>query len=349
MSTNYSTTNQSYKHLSEAERGEIEAYLSVGLKPAEIARRLGRNRSTITREINRGSITQVKKVNGQKVYYQHYYADAAHNRYRHAREASYYLKLDSVSDDFLRAFTEAMREKPRVHSVDTFVHTYRLQHVDAVVPSTKTLYNYIHQGLLEIKVIDLPRAVRIRKKFTKRPSTKKHLGKSIEERPEEINNRSRFGDWEIDSVLGGKTIGEPSILTLVERQTRYAVTKKLVEKKAEYVNQAVLECMKLYPIKSITADNGNEFSSLSKIEGLDVYFAHAYSSYERGTNENFNGLLREFIPKGCSLKELNQNLLEDYTKAINERPRRIHGYQSAKKLFELAQTAFLQTDSHKFV
>ena len=232
-----------------------------------------------------------------------------------------------------------MREKPRVHSVDTFVHTYRLQHVDAVVPSTKTLYNYIHQGLLEIKAIDLPRAVRIRKKFNKRPSTKKYLGKSIEERPEEINNRSRFGDWEIDSVLGGKTVGEPSILTLVERQTRYAVTKKLVEKKAEYVNQAVLECMKPYPIKSITADNGNEFSSLSKIEGLDVYFAHAYSSYERGTNENFNGLLREFIPKGSSLKKLNPTLLEDYTKAINERPRRIHGYQSAKKLFELTQTA----------
>lgn len=339
MSTNYSTTNQSYKHLSEAERGEIEAYLSVGLKPAEIARRLGRNRSTITREINRGSITQLKKVNGQKVYYQHYYADAAHNRYRDARETSYYLKLDRVSNDFMTKFIEAMREKPRVHSVDTFVHTYRLQHVDAVVPSTKTLYNYIHQGLLEIKVIDLPRAVRIRKKFNKRPSTKKHLGKSIEERPEEINSRSRFGDWEIDSVLGGKTIGEPSILTLVERQTRYAVTKKLVEKKAEYVNQAVLECMKLYPIKSITADNGNEFSSLSKIEGLDVYFAHAYSSYERGTNENFNGLLREFIPKGSSLKKLNPTLLEDYTKAINERPRRIHGYQSAKKLFELTQTA----------
>ena len=282
MSTNYSTTNQSYKHLSEAERGEIEAYLSVGLKPAEIARRLGRNRSTITREINRGSITQLKKVNGQKVYYQHYYADAAHNRYRNARETK------------------------GVHSVDTFVHTYRFQHVDAVVPSTKTLYNYIHQGLLEIKAIDLPRAVRIRKKFNKRPSTKKHLGKSIEERPEEINNRSRFGDWEIDSVLDGKTIGEPSILTLVERQTRYAVTKKLVEKKAEYVNQAVLECMKPYPIKSITADNGNEFSSLSKIEGLDVYFAHAYPSYERDTNENFNGLLREFIPKGSSLKKLKR-------------------------------------------
>ena len=110
MSTNYSTTNQSYKHLSEAERGEIEAYLSVGLKPAEIARRLGRNRSTITREINRGSITQSEKSKwAKRSITKHYYADAAHNRYRHAREASYYLKLDSVSDDFLRAFTEAMR------------------------------------------------------------------------------------------------------------------------------------------------------------------------------------------------------------------------------------------------
>lgn len=142
-----------------------------------------------------------------------------------------------------------MKEKSRVYNVDT------------LVSSTKTLYNYIHQGLLEIKSIDLPISVRSRKK----PSTKKHLGKSIEERPKEINNRSRFGDWEIDSVLGGKTVGEPYVLTLVERQTRYAVTKKLVEE--EYVNQAVLECMK----KSITADNGSEFSSLSEIEGLDVY------------------------------------------------------------------------------
>ena len=122
MSANFPTTNQSNKHLSEAERGKIEAYLSVGLKPEEIARRLGRNHSTITREINRGFVTQVKQVNGQKVYYQHYYVDAAHNRYHHAREASYYLKLDRVLDDFLREFTEAIREKPRLHSVATFLH-----------------------------------------------------------------------------------------------------------------------------------------------------------------------------------------------------------------------------------
>ena len=175
MSSYYSTINQSYRHLSEAELGETEAYLSVGLKPTEIARRLGRNRSTITRKINRGSITQVKKVNVQNIYYQHYqhyYADAIHNCYRYAIEACYYLKLDRVSDDFLKEFTDVMKEKLRVHSVDTFVHTYRLQDVDAVVPSTNTLYNYIHQGLLEIKIIDLSRTVRIRKKFNNRPSTK---------------------------------------------------------------------------------------------------------------------------------------------------------------------------------
>lgn len=127
-------------------------------------------------------------------------------------------------------FTEAMKAKPRVHSVDTVVHAYKLEHPEEVVPSTKTLYNYIHQGLLPIKPIDLPKAVRIRKRKRVRPSTKRHLGTSIELRPEAINDHSTFGHWEIDSVLGRKTAGEPSILTLVERQTRFAVTNQTSRK-----------------------------------------------------------------------------------------------------------------------
>ena len=127
-------------------------------------------------------------------------------------------------------------------------------------------------------------------------------------------------------------------MTLVERQTRFALTIKLPEKKAEYVNQAVLDYMENYPIKSITADNGSEFALLSELEGVDIYFAHAYSSHERGTNENFNGLPREFVPKGVSLHKLTPEDLATYTQAINDRLRRIHNYQSAKKLFELAQT-----------
>lgn len=175
-----------------------------------------------------------------------------------------------------------MTAKPRIHSVDTFVHVYKLEHPEKIIPSTKTLYNYGHQGLLDIKPIDLPKSVRIRKRKKLRPSTKKHLGTSIEERPEDINDRSTFGHWEIDSVLGLKTAGDPSIMTLVERQTR---------------------------------------------------FAHAYASHERINNEHFNGLLREFVPKGISLKELTLTDLETCTQSINDRPRRIHDYQSAKKRF----------------
>ncbi|MCU9534449.1 IS30 family transposase [Streptococcus sp. CSL10205-OR2] len=338
MSINYSTTKHPYCHLSEAERGKIEVYLSEGLTLAEIARRLGRHRSTISREIKRGTVEQVKLVNDKKVYYEQYFADAAQNRYDKARKGIHYLKLDRISKHFLTAFTEAMTAKPRVHSVDTFVHVYKLEHPEEIIPSTKTLYTYIHQGLMAIKPIDLPKVIRIRKKPKKRPSTKKHLGTSIDQRPHSINDRSIFGHWEIDSILGLKTAGEPVIMTLVERQTRYALTTKLPEKKAEYVNQAILDYLKSYPIKSITADNGSEFSLLSELEGIEVYFAHAYSSHERGTNENFNGLLREFVPKGVSLTGLTQENLAIYTQAINDKLRRIHNYQSAKKLFELAQT-----------
>ncbi|KPJ21702.1 transposase, partial [Streptococcus phocae] len=118
------------------------------------------------------------------------------------RKGSYYLKLERVSEAFLLSFTKAMKAKPRIHSVDTFVYAYKLEHPEEIVPSTKTLYTYIHQGLVAIKPIDLPKVVRIRKRSKTRPSTKKHLGTSIEKRPANINDRSTFGHWEIDSVLG---------------------------------------------------------------------------------------------------------------------------------------------------
>lgn len=339
MSTLDFTTKGSYTHLTACQRGKIALLIKQGASKAEMARQLGVHRSTITREIQRGSVKQVKDVNGKLVYYDAYFDETAQTLAEKRREKTYFLKLEQVSTDFLTAFTEAIKAKPRIHSIDTFVHYYKQTHPDEVVPSTKTIYTYIHQGLLEIKPIDLPRAVRLKPRPKSRPSTKKHLGASIEERPAEINDRSDFGHWEIDSVLGLKTAGEPSILTLVERQTRYALTAFLAGKKAEYVNEAVTELIKQYPIKSITADNGAEFASLSELEGVQVYYAHAYSSHERGSNENFNGLLREFIPKGTSLKHLTAEYLAKATSAINQRPRRLMGYQSAKTLLELVQAA----------
>ncbi|MGZ7184138.1 IS30 family transposase, partial [Streptococcus pyogenes] len=107
------------------------------------------------------------------------------------------------------------------------------------------------------------------------------------------------------------------VLTLVERQTRYALGVKLEDKQSHTINSAVKQLTSQYPIASITAANGSEFSLLSDLEAVDVYFAHPYSSHERGTNENFNGLLREYIPKGNSFNSLTSEELDNYITAIN--------------------------------
>lgn len=340
MSHTHSTKKSRYSHLSASERGEISAYLKLGKKPAEIARLLGRHRSTICREIKRGAVTQVQDKNGKLTYHKVYFADRAQLVYEENRKKSVYLKLDKCSSVFFEKLEEAVKTKVRRHSVDSFVHEYKEEHPTEVVPSTKTIYRYILDNRLPIKPIDLPKMVTTRKRTQSGIKTNKRvLGKSIEERPESINNRSEFGHWEIDLILGKKTRGEAVVMTLVERQTRFALACKLPNKQSETIKKTVQEWVERYPIVSITSDNGSEFSLLSELTGVDVYFAHPYSSHERGTNEHFNGLLREFIPKGQSINPLTDEELSQYLAAINERPRRLHHYKTAKFLFELAQTA----------
>lgn len=340
MSTIHSTKKSSYSHLSASERGEISAYLKMGKKPTEIARLLGRHRSTICREIKRGTVTQVQDKNGKLTYFDVYFADSGQRVYETNRKNCTYHKLNAFSSPFFEELVSALKAKPRCHSVDSFVQTYKAEHPLEVIPTTKTIYRYIADGLLPIKPIDLPKMVSIRKRSKSNPKThQKTLGKSIEERPERINDRSEFGHWEIDLVLGKKTKNEAVVMTLVERQTRFAIAVKLANRKAETINKAVKELLPQYPIDSITSDNGSEFSRLSDLKEVEVYFAHPYSSHERGTNENFNGLLREFLPKGQSLTPLTDEELAHYVSAINERPRRLHQYQTANSLFGIAQTA----------
>lgn len=340
MSTNHSTKKSFYSHLSASERGEISAYLKMGKNPSEIARLLGRHRSTINREIKRGSVSQVQDKNGKRIYSTVYFPDSGQRVYEINRRKSAYHKLSYCSWTFFKELEKVLTTKPRCHSVDSFVQTYREKYPLEVIPSTKTVYRYIKDGLLRVKPIDLPKMVSIRKRSKVRPkATKKILGKSIEERPETSTNRSEFGHWEIDLMLGKKTKGEAVVMTLVERQTRFAIAVKLANKQAETINSAVKSLLSQYPIFSITSDNGSEFSSLSNLKGVEVYFAHPYASHERGTNENFNGLLREFLPKGVSLNSLTTEELHHYVSAINDRPRRLHKYKTASILFGLAQTA----------
>nr|WP_170170050.1 IS30 family transposase [Vagococcus elongatus] len=139
---------------------------------------------------------------------------------------------------------------------------------------------------------------------------KKELGKSIDQRPSLINTRKTFGHWEIDSVIGSKSKDDNALLTLVERKTRYMITIVLDDHTEESVCHALKQLVKKFGqtlftqvFKSITADNGSEFSSLDDtLKHLsDIYFAHPYLSWERGTNERHNGLLRQFVPKGTPI------------------------------------------------
>ncbi len=201
------------------------------------------------------------------------------------------------------------------HSLDS-VYGAALRHnkfPKSEMVCTKTLYNYVDAGLLEIKNIELPLKVKRSSKGSRKRSYKKKLGRSIDERPENINDRSEFGHWEIDTVIGKKT-KEPVLLTITERMTRKEIIRKIPSKTVDAVQNALLKLInetgdcfsKVF--KSFTCDNGSEFAEMASIEkSIDtkIYFAHPYASGERGTNERHNGLIRRFIPKGRSMNEFS--------------------------------------------
>jgi len=343
--SNCTIAKRTFKHLTDIQRGRLEEMAKNGnYTQVQMAKELGVNQSTISRELKRGRTRQMAY---DHTYYECYLADAGVRIYHENRQLSRAKDHHKYSENFLRELSKAIistKQNPRIHSVDTFVHTYRKQHPDEHVPCTKTVYTLIDSGVLSIKNIDLPMKTRMRPRKKHRSDPKgtnaKHLGRSIEERDPSVLSREESGHWEIDLVLGKKTKGEPVIITVVERKTRFLLTKKVWAQSAEKIQQATFQLMKEYGLEyfhSLTTDNGSEFSTLSLIEKefpqLQVFFTHAYAAWEKGTNERHNGLLREFIPKGKSLRDLKYSDLQKYTNAINNRPRRILDYESPYECF----------------
>jgi len=207
---------------------------------------------------------------------------------------------------------------------------------------TKTLYHYIDLGLLPVKNIDLPLKVSRSTKKKRIRQHKKVLGTSIEQRPAHIDEREEFGHWEIDTVLGSRVKGA-ALLTLTERKTRNEHILKIDQKTATCVKQALQALKQTYGsifskvFKTITADNGSEFSEL--VHALDdadqqVYYAHPYTSSERGTNERHNGLIRRFIPKGKSIDDIDETLIAYVENWCNTLPRKILGYRSPSDAYQ---------------
>ncbi|PXW85447.1 IS30 family transposase [Streptohalobacillus salinus] len=350
MTQHHSTTvKRTFKHLSDIKRGQLHAMKRSGLyTQKEMADMLEVNQSTVSRELKRGMAEQVKLVNGKREHYESYFPDVGARVYKENRERSRAKDIEKYDQDFFTALQKALKppkSELRVHSVDTFTHHYQKDNPDKRLPCMKTVYNLIDRGELDVRNIDLPRKTRLRPR-RKKPmdphgTNKRKLGRSIEERDPIVLTREEFGHWELDLVIGKKTKGEPVILTLLERQTRHLVTKKLWDKSPEYIREAMLKIIKEHGpqnFKTITTDNGSEFATLSKLEdtheNIRIYYAHAYASWEKGANERHNGMLREFIPKGISLQDLSYKRLKLCTDALNMKPRRTLRYVYPRNLYE---------------
>ena len=208
---------------------------------------------------------------------------------------------------------------------------------------TKSLYRYIDLGLIGIKNIDLPQKLSRNTKIHRVKQNKRILGRSIEERPQEVETREEFGHWETDLVIGQKSGQDDVLLTLLERKTRQLSILRLPDKSAESVMKAFTamktELGDSYSkvFRSITTDNGSEFSRLSELEQgtqTKVYFAHPYTSCEKGAIENHNGLIRRFIPKGKRIEDYSDEDLLVVELWANGLPRRILGYQTPDEAFE---------------
>ena len=179
------------------------------------------------------------------------------------------------------------------------------------------------------------------KKYRKRYGSPKRTGpiknrRSIEERPAIINEKKRIGDWEIDSIIGKNQ--KQAIVSIVERFSKMTILKKVTAKTAQMVATAMISGLARIANKvhSITSDNGSEFAyheKISKELGADFYFSHPYSSWERGLNENTNGLVRQYIKKGSDISHVDDKMLENIANKLNNRPRKSLGYATPNEIF----------------
>lgn len=330
---NYITNHKKCKHLTKEDRTAIYVLLNQGLSKIRIAKELGISRSTLYYELKRGTVGQIK----QGKMYTKYFADTGQLIYERNRKNSRPPLKIVKADDFIKYVEEKI--KTLKYSPDICYGVAQKEHLFDVTVCTKTIYNYIDAGLLTIKNIDLPLRVKINKKRHIIRKNRRILGSSIEERPQEVNERKEFGHWEIDTVIGTKA-KSPVLLTLVERVTRKLITVIIPNKTEESVKRAIRQIYKQYGkkakkiFKSITADNGVEFSNLKEaISSIIIYYAHPYSSYERGTNEKTNSLLRKFFPKGKSLEGVSNEIVQRAADYINHLPRKILNYTYSEDLF----------------
>lgn len=348
-----------WKQLSEAERYKIEVLLLGNHTVTQIAQLLGRHKRTIQREIHRGSVIGRK----QNPYASRnpdvpdyldklrYLADAG-QRVKEEREANKGRGLKIGNDHKLARHLEK-RIGEDGFSPEAAIGEIKAKHLDfKVTICAKTVYNMAARGdFLTLTYKSFPCGGRGRKKGHKRLrriALNNLRGRSIEERPEGINRREQPGHWEMDLVVGK---GKACLLALTERVSRREILEKLPDKRQASVIRCLDKLERLYGkkfrqhFKSITMDNGSEFLDSHGLEASCLrpgekrtccYYAHPFSAWERGSNENANRLIRRFIPKGTDISVLSRDSIKRIEHWMNNYPRRIHGYRTAHDVYSAA-------------
>lgn len=309
----------SYTHLSQEERYQIRWLRKGGWLLEAIAAELHRATSTISRELRRNRTPEGE--------YEHRYAQRQAAQRRHAASA-----LPRIGPETWATIEVRLREDWSPAQIagtqGTAISIERIyQHIAADRRHGGTLWQHLRR-----------RKRRRRHRCGILRERQRFGGRRIHERPAIVERRGRVGDWEGDTIIGK---GPARIVTLVDRKSGWARLRKVPDGTATAVAEAVLSV--LHPVRAcvhtLTWDNGSEFAEHRLIDiGLDAasYFAMPYASWQRGCNENFNGLLRQYIPKGCDISTFTDAQIQQIEDKLNRRPRKRLGFRTPEQLFELS-------------
>ena len=308
------------RHLTQEERDHVSQLAHQGFEQKEIARRIGRSPATISRELKRNSASG-----------KYFAAQAQQTAERRRRERPLMRQMDVAENN------ETVRHGlAHDWSPEQIAGRMKREHPDDPQRqvSHQTIYTWIEQ---DEHRDHWKSHLRRRGKRPFRRRKPSGIGAPIDQRPEVIEQRLRLGDFEGDTVLGPPGTG--GLATLVDRKSRYTIIVKIQRKEADHVQQKVRDRLKQLDElhrKSLTLDNGTEFARCHRLEkhlGMELYFADPGCPYQRGTNENTNGLIRQYYPKGTDFRDISHQDVRRAENQINARPRKCLGFKTPNEVF----------------
>lgn len=340
--------SKKYVRLSYSERVKIQTLLEEGRSRIYIAQAVNRNRSTITRELSKWIKRPTDKYRADLA---HFCAEDDNLNKRSLDKISTHsrLKMYVYRNLLMRNSPEQIAGRIKLDYPDN--HIMRISY-EAIYTH---IYNFRH-GKMRKKLISLllySNSKRKSRKGIKSNGQRIKDAKSIEERPVNIEDRKEVGHWEGDLIIGPKQ--SSAIGTLVERKTRFVYIVKLKNRKSETVTKAFKKSINRLETefrKTLTYDNGMEMANhkwFTKHTGAVVYFAHPYSSWERGSNENTNGLIRRYFPKNTDFNKITENQLKEVQNMLNNRPRKVLGYYTANEIMNKERLAIREGYSDNFM